>query len=138
MTAVAVEALGCIGVAQLVDLAVIGSRIRFQAPLMAVAAVLGNRELGGVLGRILDVVGGVAVGADRGARVLVLQHFLSMHRRFVLHALCLMALAAGIRNVQAPLLPLGAAVGIDVVGIVAVIAACVGMRLVVPVRPRVD
>ena len=46
MVAVAVEALGGIGVTQLVDLAVLGFEIGFQLLLMAIAAVLGDGELG--------------------------------------------------------------------------------------------
>ena len=48
MVAVAVEALGRIGVAQRVDLAVIGRQVGLQLLLMAGAAVLGDDELGRV------------------------------------------------------------------------------------------
>src|ERR1017187_5851778 len=128
MVAVAVETLGRIRVTQLVDLAVIGFGVGFQALLMAVAAVLGDRESGRILRRVFDVMGGVAIGADGRDRVLVLQHFFSVHRGRVLRAFVGMTLAADIRNVQAPLLAFRTAGGINIVGIVAVVAGCIGAR----------
>src|SRR5450759_2818635 len=74
MAAVAVEALGRIGVTQFVDLAVVGLGIGFQALMMTVAAVLGDGEPGRILCRIFDVVGGMAIRADRRDRVTVVQH----------------------------------------------------------------
>ena len=49
-----------------------------------------------------------------------------------------MALAALVRDAEPPLCALGAAVGIDVMGLVAVVAGCIGVRLVFPVGARMD
>src|SRR5512135_1468344 len=114
MAAEAIEPLGAIGVAELVHLSVIGFGIGLQALLVAIAAVLRDRKLGRVLGRVLDVVGGVAIGADRRDRNLVLQHQLAVHRGRIQLALLDMALAAYVRNGQAPLFALGAAGRVDV------------------------
>ena len=138
VAAVAVEALGRVGVAQRVDLAVVGVGVGLQAFGVAVAAVLGDGELGRVLGRVLDVVGGMAVRADRRDRVLVVQHRLAVDRSRVLLAFLGVALAARVRNAEPPLGALVAACGIDVVRLVAVVAGGVGARLVFPARPRMD
>ena len=138
VAAVAVEALGGVGEAERVDLAVIGLGVALEALVMAIAAVLGDGQLGRILGRVRDVVGRVAVGADCRARVLVFQHFLAVHRGPVQLALLGVALAAGVRDVQAPFGADRAARRIDVVGVVAAVAARVGARLVVPVRLRVN
>ncbi len=138
VAAVAVKTLGRVGVAQRVHLSVVGFGVGLQAFGVAAAAVPGDRQLGRVLRRIFDVVGGMAIRADRRHRVLVVQHCLAVHRRRVLLAFLGVALAARVRNAQPPLRAFGAAFGVDVVRRVAVVAGCVGARLVFPVRPRVD
>jgi len=138
VAAMAVEALGRVGEAQRVDLAVIGLGIGLEAFGVTVAAVLGDDELGLVPRRILDVVGRMAIGADGRIRVAVLQHRLAVHRGRIQLALLHVALAAGVRQVQAPLLAALAVLRIDVVRVVAVVAGGVGARLVGHARPRVD
>jgi hypothetical protein len=105
---------------------------------MTVSAVLGDGEPGFVFGRICDVMRGVAIGADGGPRVLFLQHFPAVHRSGVEVAFARMALAANVGDVQAPLGANGAARRVHVVRLVAVVAGCIGARLVLPVRPRMN
>ena len=68
MVAMAVETLGRIGVAQGVDLPVIGCQVGLQLLLMARAAVLGDDQPGRTQHRVFNVVTGVAVRADRRRR----------------------------------------------------------------------
>ena len=71
--AVAIEALGGVGEAECVDLAMIRALVRRQLFLVATAAVFGDQELRLVEERILDVVRGVAVRADRRLRIALQQ-----------------------------------------------------------------
>src|SRR3990167_2955468 len=103
---------------------------------MAVPTVPGDGDPGRVLRGVLDVMGGVAIRADGRECVAFLQHLLAVHRRRVLLAFLGMAFSAGIRNAQAPVLALGTAFGIDVVGVVTVVAGCIRARLVLPAWPR--
>ena len=70
--AMAVGALGGVGIAQAVDLAVVGGFVGLVGILVAIAATGGDRQLG-LVGRTADdVVGGVAVRADRRLEILLL------------------------------------------------------------------
>ncbi len=136
--AVAVEALGGIGEAERVDLAVVRALVRGQFLLVAAAAVLGDQELRLVEERILNVVRGVAVRADRRLRVALEQNLLSMHRGLVLSELGRVTGAAGVRQIEPPPVIVRRVPWIDVVRIVAVVAGCVGVRLIDLARLRVD
>ena len=68
VASVAVKTLGRVGVAQPVDLAVVGFRVGLQALGMAVSAVPGNDDLGRIFRGVLDVMGGVAIGTDEIGR----------------------------------------------------------------------
>ena len=138
MAAVAVEALRGIGEAQRVDLPVVGPHVGLQLLVMAIAAVLGDQQPGRVEPRVLNVMGGVAVRADRRFRIAVLQGLLAVHRGLVGLELLGVACAAGIRQVEPPPVTVGAALRIDVVGFVAIVAGGVGARLIFLVGLRVD
>ena len=138
VAAVAVEALGGIGEAQRVDLTVVGPHVGLQLLVVAIAAVLGDQQPGRVERRVLDVVRGVAVRADRRFRIAVLQRLLAVHRGLVGLELLGVARAAGIRQIEPPPVPVGAALRIDVVGFVAIVAGGVGARLIFLVGLRVD
>ena len=138
MAAMAVEALGGIGVAQGVDLPVIGVQIGFQLFLMARAAVLGDDQLGRVQQRVFNVVTGVAVRAGRRRGIMVLQHQLAMNRVCIGRKFFGMARAAGVGQVQPPSLPGGGPRRIDVVRVMAIVAGRIGFRLVGQRRPRMN
>ena len=72
------------GKAQLVDLTVIGVEIGGVFLLVAIAAVLGDDELGRRQERILDVHAVMAIRTNRRARIAVLQHLLAVHRILVI------------------------------------------------------
>jgi len=72
MAAVAVRALGGIGIAQPVDLAVIGSLVGLVGILVAIAATGGDRQFGLVGGTADDVVRCVAIGTDCRLEILLL------------------------------------------------------------------
>ena len=130
MASMAVETLRRIGVAQGVDLSVIGRQVGLQPILMARAAILGNDQLGRAQDWVFDVMTGVAVRADRCLGIMFLQHLPAMDRRCVGCELRGMACAAGVGKVQPPLCPDGSPWGIDVVGIMTIIAGRIGARLI--------
>src|SRR6185503_9061896 len=103
VVAVAVEALCGIGVAQRVDLAVIGLHVALVVVDVAAAAVARDDEADVVGPRAADLVRGVAIGAHGGVGVLVLQHFGAVHRSGIGLALLDVAVAADARDRQAPL-----------------------------------
>ena len=105
---------------------------------MAIAAVLGDQQPGLVEEGILHVVRGVAVRADRRLRIALLQYFLAVHRGFVSREFRGVAGAASIRQIEPPPITVGSALRIDVVGVVAIVAGGVGVRLIFLVRLRVD
>ena len=72
MAAMAVVALGRVGMAQGVDLAVVGVFIGLVIFLMTTAALRGNGQFDGVRRGVADAVRGVAVGADGGLQVVFL------------------------------------------------------------------
>ena len=138
VAAVAVIALGRIRIAQRVHLPMVGPGVGFQVVGVTAATVGGDRELGIVLRWICDVVGGVAIGADGRTRIPVVQDRLAVHRGRVLLALARMTFAADVRDAEPPLGALVAAGRVDVVRGMAVVAACVDARLVVPLRACMD
>ena len=138
VAAVAIEALGGEGEAQLVDLAVIGVEVGGEFLLVAIAAVLGDGELGRGQERILDVHSVMAIRAHRRLRIAVLQHLLAVHRIAIDLELLGVALAAGVRQIEPPPVIIGGALRIDVMRVVAIVAGGVGARLVLQAGLRMD
>ena len=141
VAAVAVKALGRVGIAQLVDLTVVGLDIAFEVFLVTAAAIAGDGELGSVSRGIADVVAGVAIDTNRCLRVVLAHGFLAMDRFAVVAQLVFVAgIAAQGRRLQAPGVALRRAFGRHrkCVGVVALVAARVRMRLVFLVRPRME
>jgi len=126
VTSVTVKTLGRIGVAQRIDLAVIGLRVGLQAFFMTISAVPGDDQPRQVHRRAFHVMGRVAIGADRRIGVGLLQDFLAVHRSRVRGQLPRVALAADVGDAQAPLGADRTALRIDVMGVMAVVAACIG------------
>ena len=83
-------------------------------------------------------MGCVAVRADGCGGVAAAHDQPAVDGVGVLRALRAVALAADVWNVEAPVRARSAARRVDVVGVVAVVAGCVGARLVLPVGTRVD
>ncbi len=138
MAAVAVEALGGVGIAQPVDLPVIAREIGLLLLLVAGAAVLGDEHPHRVaLGR-LDVMGGVAVGADGRRRVFPLRHGLAMGGGQVGVLLLFVAAPADLGVLEPVIGARLTAQGADAVRIVTVVAGGVGARLVLLVGAGMD
>ena len=137
----AVVALGRIGVAQGVDLSVVGRLVGLVVVLVATAALAGHRELERIARGVADRVGAVAIGADRSLCIFLVQGFLAVHRTCVGFQLVGMAiLAAGLGDAQAQLGVLRRAFGrhIEAVRVVAVVARGIGLGLVVRVGPCME
>ena len=126
VAAMAIETLGRVGVAKRVDLAVIGLRIRLQAVLMTVAAVPRDDKPSRIHRRAFDVMGCVAIGTDRCLGVGRLQDFLAVDGGCIRLQLRGVALSADVRDIQAPLGADRTALRIDVMGVMAVVAGCIG------------
>lgn len=141
MAAMAVVAFGGVGVAQCADLAVVGGLVGFQVFLMAGAALLGDCQLEGVARRVGNSMGTMAIATDRCFGVFLVEQFFSVNRSSKgLELVFVARFGAGIGNAQAPLVVRGRAFGwhIKAVGVVAVVARCVGAGLVVGVGAGVE
>jgi hypothetical protein len=106
MAAMTVRAFGGIGIAQPVHLAVVGGLVGLVGILVAIAATGGDRQLGLVGGTADDVVGGVAIGADRGLDILLLGGLPAVRRSGPVFQVVLMAFAADIGHGEVPVLAL--------------------------------
>ena len=95
---VTIKTLGRVGITQGVYLSMVGLGVGLQALGVAAAAVFGDRQFGGVIRRICDVVCAMAIGANRSGRIPVIQHRSAVHRGRVLFALLGVTLAAGVRD----------------------------------------
>ena len=138
VASVTVETLGSMGIAQSGHLSVIGGPIGLDLLLVATPTVLGNGELDRILLGRVDIMGGMAIGADRRVRVVLFQHGLTMDRGLVGVLLLLVAAPADLRVLLPVLRPLDAADGADVMRIVTVVAGGVGTGLILQIRSRVD
>ena len=137
----AVVALGRVGVAQGIDLSVVGRFVRFVLGFVATAALPGHGELERIGRGVADRVGAVTVSASRRLGVLLVHDFLAMHGTCVGVQLIRMAvLAAGLGNAQAVLGVFRRAFRrhLEAVRVVAVVARGVGLGLVVRVGPGVE
>jgi hypothetical protein len=106
MAAMAVGALGGVGIAQAVDLAVVGGLVGLVGILVAIAATGSDRQLG-LVGRTADdVVGGVAIGADRRLEILFLGFPAVCRRRPVFQMVRVTGLAAHRGHGEVPVLAL--------------------------------
>ena len=134
VAAMAVVALGRIGIAQRTDLAVEGVLVGVEFLDVAVAATGRYRQLEGVARGVGDAVRRVAVGADGCLRQQFFAVFLTVDGGQIGFQLFGMAgSAADGRNLQTPLGALRAALGRDVeaVRVVAAVARGIGLGLVV-------
>src|SRR5689334_15389440 len=99
---------------------------------MAVSAVSGDHQLDRIELGPVHVVRGMTVGADRGSGIAVAQYLPSVHRVGILVTLLGVALAASIRDAEAPFRADRAVTRVHVVSVVAVITGCIGAGLVFP------
>ena len=98
----AVVALGGVGIAQGIDLPVVGRLVGFVVVLVATAALAGDGQLERIARGVADRVGTMAIGADRRLGILLVQDFLAMDRTRVGFQLVRVAiLAAGLGDSQA-------------------------------------
>ena len=140
MAAMAVVALGGVGIPQRVDLAVVGGLVGGVLVLVAVAAVGGDRQLDRPRRGVAHPVRAVAVGTHGRLGVAFVDRFLAVHRtRVVLDRLFVAVGPAQRRAVQSPLRVSRAVLGRDVeaVRVVAVVATGVGLASVLLAAPCV-
>ena len=103
MAAVTVEALGGGGIAQRIDLAMVGVAVGFQVVFMATAAFFREGQLDRAGRGVADAVRGMAVDAHRRLQIVLLVERLAMHGAVVFLQFVAMALlAANIGHGPAP------------------------------------
>ena len=140
MAAVAIVTLGRIRIAQSGNLAVIGVAVGREVFLVATSAILHDQKLGRILGRVGDVMRGMAVRAGCRLGIVLTHDFGAMHRLCIgLELLGMALLAANLRYRQVPLSALGGAARryIEIVRIVTVVTSRVRKCFVVRARPGV-
>ena len=134
VAAMAVVALGSVGIAQRTDLTVEGVLVRIELVHMAVAAIGRNGQLESVARSVGDGVRGMAVRADGRLRQQFLAVFLAVHGSQIgFELLGMAACAADRRNLQTPLRALRTVLGrhAEAVRVVAAVASRIGLGLVV-------
>jgi len=140
VAAVAVEALGRVGVSQRGDAAVESVLVGLELLVVAAAAIGGDGQFEGIAGGVADGVGRVAVGAHRRLSQHVLGVLLAMDRTLVGVELLGVAGAAQARDAQTPLGVFGRVLGryVEAVDVVAVIALGFRFGLVLGTGPGME